>query len=408
MPHSLAKPLKLPEFVALMAMLSSLMALAIDAMLPALAQIGQELGNQHANDNQLVITSLFMGTALGLLFFGPASDSFGRKPPLFAGLALFIVGCLVSIFAQNFDQMILGRLLQGFGLAAPRVVTLTMVRDQFHGREMARVMSLVMMVFILVPAIAPMLGQTILWFAQWRAIFWFLLAMALVGLLWFALRQPETLARSKRAAFTPIQTGRTIWLVLSNKASMGPTIALGIIFGAILIYLSTAQQIFQGLYHQGDRFALVFGSLALVFGVSSMLNSKLVRRYDMTRLAFVSLTALMGVSGLYYFFAQAWDGVPPFWTLLVYLSFFYFCMAILFGNLNALAMEPLGEVAGIGAAVVGTLSTLISAGLGMVVGQFYNDTVVPLVLGVAFSALVSALVLIWSGKAPFIEAPPTA
>ncbi len=389
-----AKTIAFPEFIALMAMMSSLMALSIDAMLPALPQIGHDLGVLRANDNQLIISSLFAGMALGLLFYGPLSDSFGRKPPLYIGLILFILGCLVSIFSHDFKQMLLGRLLQGIGLAAPRVVSLAMIRDQFQGKAMARVMSFVMMVFILVPALAPAMGQAILWVAPWQAIFGLFVLLSLVLLVWFALRQPETLALTHRTPFTLRKILQTLAEILRLRAALGPTIALGIVFGAFLGYLSTAQQIFQGLYAQGNRFALYFGLLALVFGGASLFNAKLVRFFSLRQLSKWTLLAQTIFSSCFFFFSQAWEGVPPFETFLLFLAASFVCVAILFGNLNALAMEPLGHIAGIGAAVVGTISTFISAGLGAMIGQMYDETLLPLAGGFAILGLGSLLILV--------------
>ena len=387
------------EFVALMATMSSLMALSIDAMLPALPVIGQDLGVLRANDNQLIISSLFLGMALGLLIYGPLSDSFGRKPPLYAGLGLYLVGCLVSIQAHDFNQMLVGRVIQGMGLAAPRVISLAMIRDLFHGETMARVMSFTMMFFTLVPALAPSLGQAILMVAPWRAIFGLYLVLTLVVLLWFGLRQPETLEPSRRTPFTLGRILGAVGQVLKNPESLGPTLALGIVFGAILGYLSTAQQIFQGLYDKGTQFPLYFGLMALVFGGASLLNSRLVQRYSVRQLARATLAGLTLLSLGFYGFTRSWDGVPPFWSFLAFMSLSFVCLAILFGNLNAMAMEPLGKMAGIGAAVIGTLSTILSAGLGAWIGQLYDQTLLPLTLSFAVLGGASIVILTLTTKA---------
>ena len=190
------------EFVARVALMISLVALSIDAMLPALPAIGAELGVRQANDAQLVISALFLGLAIAQMVYGPLSDSFGRKPVIYAGFAIFIAGCLLSILASGLEVMLLGRFLQGIGAAGPRIVTMALVRDQYSGRAMARIMSLAMAVFIMVPVLAPAIGQAILLVAHWRAIFGMLLAVALIALVWFALRQPETLPPARRAPFS--------------------------------------------------------------------------------------------------------------------------------------------------------------------------------------------------------------
>ena len=226
--------LRFGEFITLTALIISLVALSIDVMLPALQQIGGDLGAESANDAQLVITALFVGLALGQVFFGPLSDSIGRKPAINAGLLLFIIGCLISILATEFEVMLAGRLLQGLGASGPRSVTVAMVRDQYEGRAMARVMSLVMAVFIMVPALAPAVGQIILGFAHWRAIFGFMLAVAAVSLVWFALRQPETLAPERRARFSPSRILLAVRETCASRVAFSYTLASGLIFGAFV------------------------------------------------------------------------------------------------------------------------------------------------------------------------------
>ena len=196
------KPLGIPEFVTLLAMMVSILALSIDAMLPALGQIGVDLGVSDVNDTQLIISAMFLGFAAGQIIAGPVSDSFGRKPVIYGGYAVFIVGCMASMMATNFETMLAGRVLQGLGAAAPRIVSLALVRDGYEGRAMARIMSIVMAIFILVPAVAPGVGQVTLLFAHWRVIFGLLLLMAVIALVWFAARQPETLAVSDRRKFS--------------------------------------------------------------------------------------------------------------------------------------------------------------------------------------------------------------
>ena len=373
--------------------MSSLMALSIDAMLPALPQIGQDLGVANPNDNQLIISFLFLGMALGLMIYGPLADSFGRKRPLYAGLTLYILGCLISIYAKDFNQMLFGRVIQGMGLAAPRVISLAIIRDLFHGEAMARVMSFVMVVFILVPAIGPAVGMGILAFFPWQAIYTLFWVLGLVVMIWFGIRQPETLDLDKRTPFSMASIGRSFIEIVSCKEAMGPTVTIGIIFGAFLGYLSTSQQIFQVLYGTGNKFALYFGILALAFGGASMVNARLVRVYGMRRLSKWALWQLTIVSIGFFFLTDSYQGVPPFWTFFLFLAACFFSIASLFGNLNAMAMEPLGHIAGIGAAVIGTISTLISAGLGVYIGQLYDNSVLPLVGSFAILGAASLFIL---------------
>lgn len=383
------------EFVALMAMMTCLTALSIDALLPALPEIGQALSVQRENDNQLIISLLFLGLATGQMIYGPLSDSTGRRPAIYAGFGLFVVGCLLALFATSFPVMLAGRVLQGLGAAGPRIVTVAMVRDQYQGRAMARVMSFVMAVFILVPVIAPLLGQLILILANWRAIFVAYLALALVACLWFALRQPETLAPNRRLPFSLARLGRAIGQILSNRIACGYTLAAGLVSGAFIGYLNSAQQIFQQQYGLGRLFPLYFAFLALAIGSASFLNARLVMRYGMRLLSRSALLALGGLSLVFWAIAFNLTGQPPLWALMIYLLLSFFCIGILFGNLNALAMEPLGHIAGVGAAVVGSLSTFISLLLGTLIGQSYNGTILPLVGGFALLSATALGVIRW-------------
>ncbi len=383
------------EFVTLTALEISLVALSIDIMLPALQQIAGDLGAPRANDSQLILTALFAGLAAGQIFYGPLSDSIGRKPAIHAGLILFILGCLISILATSFTVMLVGRVLQGLGAAGPRSVIIALVRDQYEGRAMARIMSLVMAVFIRVPALAPGIGQIILMIAHWRAIFGFLLAVAAISLLWFAWRQPETLAPERRVGFSPSRIVLAVRETCGNRVAFGYTLASGLIFGAFVGYLNSAQQIFQIQYRLGALFPLYVAALALAIGGASLVNARLVMRHGMRRLSAWALGLLTGLSLAFLVLAQALAGAPPLWALMAYMGVAFFCIGMLFANFSTLAMEPLGHIAGVGAAVVGSLTTLISMTLGAAIGQAYDGTVLPLVAGFAVLGLAAIAVVRW-------------
>jgi DHA1 family bicyclomycin/chloramphenicol resistance-like MFS transporter len=384
------------EFVIIISLMMSLTALSIDAMLPALPQIGSDLGVQNANDRQLIVSVLFLGLAFGQLFFGPLSDRVGRKPTVYAGYALYIAGALLSVLAVSFPMMLVGRLSQGLGISAPRAVTLALVRDRYKGRAMARVMSFVSSVFILVPMIAPTLGQTILLFSGWRGIFGSFVLMALITLCWFALRLPETLAPEHRAPFSLRRIINATLEIARNRIAVGYTVSAGLVSGAFLGYLNSAQQIFQEQYALGKLFPLVFGIISLSIGLASLLNARLVMRFGMRFLVRRSLFVIIGLSILALGIVLPLGGQVPLWLFMAYIMVTFFCVGILFGNQNALAMEPLGHLAGIGAAVVGSLSTLISMPLGTIIGQSYNGTVLPLVVGMALLSGLSLLVVRWA------------
>ena len=394
-------PSKLPrfsEFITLIALLSSLTALATDTMLPALATIGQELGVTHENEAQLIISTLFLGLASGQIFFGPLSDATGRKPLMYVGLGMFMLGSLLSMLAQDFSHMLFGRFLQGLGASAPRVLTMALVRDCYAGAAMARVMSFTMSIFILVPMIAPSLGQGILLFAGWRSIFTVFLLLAVIVAVWFWLRMPETLPPDKRRAFTFPEFWRGLKEVVTNRTSMTYTATAGMVFGAFLGYLSSAQQILQIQYGLGERFPLYFALLALSIGGASLLNARLVMRFGMHWLVMRAVILFTVLSGLFLLVAYATQGHPPLESLMAYFMLTFLALGMTFGNLNALAMEPLGHVAGIAASVIGSLSTLVAIPLGTLIGQSYNGTVLPLTGGFFLLGLLATAALFLGEK----------
>jgi DHA1 family bicyclomycin/chloramphenicol resistance-like MFS transporter len=386
------------EFVIILSMMISLTALSIDAMLPALPQIGNDLGIANPNDRQLIISIIFLGSALGQLFFGPLSDKTGCKPAIHTGYALFITGSLVAVFSINFPVMLLGRILQGLGLSAPQAVTMALVRDQFEGRKMARVMSLAMTVFILVPMIAPTIGQGILSIGGWRSIFGSFLFFALITITWFALRIPETLALENRTPFSLKRIANSVREILKIRPALGYTLAADLLNGVFLGYLNSSQQIFQEQYVLGELFPLFFATISLSLGMASFLNAHLVMRYGMIKLVRWALGGVFGLAVIFLGISIALAGQPPLWSLMVYLMLSFFCTSILFGNINALVMQPLGHLAGIGAAVVGSVSTLISMLLGMVIGRSYNGTVLLLVIGMTILTGTSIFVIRWAAS----------
>jgi MFS transporter, DHA1 family, multidrug resistance protein len=394
-----AKPrLRQGEFVALMALMMSLVAMAIDAMLPALAQIGDELGVGHTNQAQLVISALLLGMSAGQVIYGPLSDSVGRKPTIYAGLTLFVMGSVLSVAATNFPLMLLGRILQGFGAAAPRLVVVALVRDEHAGAAMARIMSLVLTTFILVPVVAPALGQAILLVAHWRAIFGMLLVLGLIALVWFALRQPETLPRERRVRFSLGRIMLGVRETCANRVALGYTVAAGMIFGAFLGYITSSAQIFLSQYGVGRLFPLYFGGLAMAIGAATYVNSRLVMRFGMQRLSSLAVGSLGSLSAVFLVIAWAAGGDPPLWSLMPYLAVAFFCFGLVFGNFNALAMEPLGHIAGVAAAVVGTITSLMSLALGTLIGQSYDGTVLPLIAGFAVLGLGSLAMMRWAER----------
>lgn len=396
------KPLRLAEFIVMLAFMVSIVAMATDIMLPALSMIGEDLRVGDPNDVQLVVSSLFFGFSVGQLVVGPISDTYGRKPVIFVGYFVFVVGCILSISSTDLATMLTGRFLQGVGAAAPRIVSTSLIRDGYVGRAMARIMSIIMSVFILVPAIAPSIGQGVILVLPWRYTFVVLLAMAVVAAVWFGVRQPETLARENRRALSLSNLVAGTIEVLSIRTVFGYTISMGFIFGAFLSYLGASRQIFQDALNVGDMFAIYFGVAALALGAASLLNSMLVMRLGMRLLTHWALVALVLLSGAFFAVFQSLDGQPSVSLFMTWQLAAFFCVGILFGNLNALAMEPLGHIAGLGAALIGSISTFISLPFGWLIGQMYDGTVLPLVGGFFSLGLAALIAARWTERAlPF-------
>ena len=383
------------EFIARAALLISLVALAIDVMLPALSMIGSDFGVTRANDNQLIITALFLGLAFGQLLYGPLSDSVGRKPAIYIGLAIFMAGTLLSIFAWNFAAMLVGRFIQGLGVSGPRIVTWALVRDQYEGRSMARIMSFVNAVFIIVPVLAPALGQGILFVGHWRMIFVVLLGLSAIAFIWLLLRQEETLAPEARNPFSLAHIARSVGEAASNRFVFGYALAAGCVYAPLLSYLSTAPQIFQGQYGLGTLFPVYFGAIALSIGCAAFLNGKLVMRYGMRLLSWRALQGISLVSLLYFAVAYSAGGTPPLWSFMTWGMVAFFCLGLLFANFSAMAMEPVGHIAGVAAAFIGTLTMAVSLTFGTLIGQAYNGSLLPFVGGFAGLGLLAMSIMNW-------------
>jgi len=377
------------EFVALVALTTSLVAMSIDTMLPALGTMAAELGAAHANDRQLILSVFFGGMSIGQLIYGPVSDSTGRKPALYLGIALFVLGGIICSLTQSFTWLLVGRAISGFGAAGPRIVSVALVRDAHTGSGMARVMSFVQTVFILVPVVAPSVGQAVLLVTSWRAIFAGLVMIAALNVLWLAWRQPETLPRERRVPFSFRTIARGCAETFRNRIALGYTLASGFVFGGFISYLSMSQQVFQEQYGLGSKFPLFFGLLASSIGVASFVNGKLVMRFGMRRLSRAALIcdcvlcvcALLGT--------LAFAGHPPLFAFVGFMMVCFFCNGLLFGNFSARAMEPVGHIAGVASAMIGSVSGIIGLGLGTLFGRAYDGTVLPLVAGFATAALLA-------------------
>lgn len=375
------------EFIAMMAMLVATVALTIDAMLPALTRIAEELSPADPNRAQLIVTSMIFGMGVGTFFVGPLSDRFGRRPVLYGGAVVYVVGAALAWASGSLETMLLARMLQGLGAAAPRIVATAIVRDLYSGREMARLISFVMIIFTLVPAFAPSVGAALIALAGWRAIFAMFAVFSLTSVLWVALRLAEPLPVSKRRPlnFMSLWSGtKEILSYPSVRTSIGAQ-ALG--FGMLFSMISTVQPIYEVTFDRGHEFHLWFGGIALLSGAAGFLNSAIVMRVGMRRIVTVTFAAQIGFSTLMLLATQLLSAEALFYAFVLWQVSVFFQAGMCLGNLNALAMEPLGHLAGLGASVIGALATVMSVLLAIPVGLAFDGTPVPLVIGILIFAI---------------------
>ncbi len=381
------RPLRFGEFVTLMALLSSTVAFSIDAMLPALPTIGQELSPKNPARGQLIITSFVFGLGMGTLICGPVSDAFGRKSVLLAGLALYLLGAVMAVWAPTIETLLAARFLQGLGASAPRVVATAMVRDLYSGRNMARVTSFIMTVFVLVPALAPSMGAGIIWLSNWRMVFFSFVVFGLISGLWLMLRQPESLPPENRRPLHLRSLGRALVEIVTNPAVMVYVLALTFAFAPLFAWLSNLPMIFDDVYDRASTFHFWFAATALVAGTAAIVNAKLVLKLGMKRIATWAFAWQATVSALFLGLMQM--GLPAPWDFALFFAFMctaFFSIGLTFGNLNALALQPLGHMAGIGASVVMSLSTVGSVLIAVPISLAYDCTPMPLILGMILCA----------------------
>jgi len=385
-----------PAFLIFLALMTSVIALTIDAVLPSLDAISTELGFAAANDRHLLVLLVFAGMGLSQLVFGTLSDQIGRKPAALAGWLVYLAGTLTCLAATTPAMIFAGRFLQGLGAGGPRIVAMAVVRDLYEGRAMARILSLVLTIFMIVPICAPLIGQGIAALAGWRAIFGLYLALALVSGGWYLLGVPETLhPRHRRPAGLAPVLG-AFAEVLTSRVAMLYTLSAVSVFAPFVVYLATAQQVLEELYGLGPWFPVAFAALAGSFALASFTNSRLVMRLGMRRLSQSGLAVLTGTALVAVVLTRATPvgGVPPLWLFMALMAVIFFCVAILFANFNALALQPLGHVAGTASAVVMSMATLGAAPTGYLIARGFDGSLAPmftgfLVLGIVGSAAMA-------------------
>ncbi|HEV2898755.1 MAG TPA: multidrug effflux MFS transporter [Pseudaminobacter sp.] len=403
-PTTVATGLSIPrwEFIALAAALMALNALAIDIMLPGLQQIGASLGVADENARQYVISAYFGGLAFALLAYGPASDRFGRRGPLLFGLSIYVIAAFAAAFAPNFETLLALRFIQGVGAASTRVIAVSMVRDRFGGRAMAEIMSLIFMVFMIIPVVAPSIGQLVMLFAEWHMIFVCMGVIALVIVIWAAVRLPETLHPEDRRPFTIASIWKAFRIVLTNRVSLWYTLASTTIFGALFGFINSAQQVYVGIYGLGVWFPVVFAGIAGMMAVSSFLNSRLVGRFGMRRLSHGAVIGFLAVSTIW--FVWSLYGQVPLVGFIALFAAAMFQFGWIGSNFNALAMEPLGHIAGSASSVQGFVQTLGGGLIGAAVGQSFDGTTTPLAAGFCGVALVGLIMVLIAEKGKLFRA----
>jgi len=389
----------MPEFIALMALIFATLAFSIDAMLPAFPQIAKELAAGDTNKAQLILSFFMAGIGLGTFFTGPLSDAFGRLPVLFVGFALYAAGSALAYFAPSLELLFAARFIQGLGGAAPRIVTMAIIRDLHDGRRMAQITSFIMTVFMLVPAFAPFLGQFFIAAWGWRSIFLAYVVFALIVMVWLKLRQAETLDPAKRRAFNFSTYFAGAKDVLSRRDVVLVIIVLSFGFGQMFALLSSTQQIYDVTYDRGATFPFWFMVTAGCSALSTILNATLVMRLGMKRMAMSAYLFQICFSAcmlIVFQFKLAPQGAE-FWFFFAWSVSVFIMASLTFGNLNALGLQPLGHMAGMGATLIGGISTIASVLIAYPISQSFSGTPVPLMIGTVVCSTICAS-LLWSVK----------
>ncbi|MGY3621445.1 multidrug effflux MFS transporter [Bradyrhizobium sp. USDA 10063] len=386
------RPMGFPEFVVAIASIMALNPLAMDMMLPALPSIGAAFQIADANHPQMVLSTFLIGFGVGQFVMGPLSDRFGRRPVLLGGMAVYGIASLLAIAASSFETLLLARALQGLGTSATRVIATSIVRDCYAGRRMASVMSLAMMVFIAVPVVAPSLGQAVLLLTQWRGIFVALMLYGVIALIWSALRMPETLPAESRKSLAIRDVLGAFRQTLTNRQTLGYALAAGGVQGALFAFVFTSQQLFTDIYRLGHYFPLAFASIAAGIAIAGFLNSRFVGRLGMRVISHGALVGFVLVAATMLVAAKL--QMLPLSLMMALAALMMFTFGLMIANFTALAMEPQGHIAGTASSLYGSITTLLAIGIGMVIGQDYDGTLLPFSTGFFLCALASLAVVL--------------
>ena len=394
-------PMGTGEFIVMIAALMSLNALAIDVMLPALDDIAASLGVAHPNDQQLVIYAYIAGFGVPQLVWGPLTDRFGRRPVVMLALVGYALMSVACMFAPNFGVLLAVRFCQGVFSSACRVVAVSIVRDVFVGRGMAKIMSLVMTIFMVVPILAPLIGQVILLQAPWELIFGVLTLMSVVVLIWISFRLRETLPVEARRPINIMGTLSAYGEVFRSRVTFGYMAASGVIFGSLFAFIGSSEQVFTEVFGKHDTFVLWFAVVAITLAAANFANSRLVERFGMRRMSQAALIGFIAF-GLILLILMLTFG-PVFELFLPFFALMFGCFGMIGSNFNAMAMEPLGKIAGVGSAAYGFATTTVASAIGGVIGQRYDGSVIPLVVGFVVLGSVCMAIIAVTERGKFFE-----
>ncbi|MEZ6024484.1 MAG: multidrug effflux MFS transporter, partial [Hyphomonadaceae bacterium] len=391
------------ELVAMVAALSALNALSIDVMLPALPEIGRDFGLTVDNDRQLVIVSYVALFGVAQLVYGPLADAYGRRSVLIGALGVYVVGSLLCVAAPNYELFLAARALQGLGAAATRVIAVAVVRDMTEGRRMAQVMSMAMTVFMIVPIIAPGVGQLILFIAPWRWIFGMLLIYALAVLAWTLIRLPESLKPEHATRFRLREIAANYAAVFRDRQTLGYMLASTFLTACLFGYITSSEQIFVDVFDLGAAFPLAFGSVALAISFGTFANSRLVMQHGMRRISH-TMTAFLLVVTLINLVAAMLFGAN-FWSFTILLGLTFSVFGMVGSNFNALSMEPMARIAGSASAMYGAVTASGGAILGALIARAFDGTVQPFLIGLALAGVATLMSIVWTERGPLIPRP---
>lgn len=402
-PTAPARDIHFREFVLLCACLMAMNALSIDPMLPALPAIGRDLAIPHPNDRQLIISVYFAGLGIGSLLFGVLSDRFGRKKVLGSAMALFILSSIACAGAHSFAMMLIGRGSAGFLAGASRVITVGIIRDRFRGDAMARVMSLIFAVFMLIPVMAPSFGQAILWVAPWRWIFWVLVILASLILTWMLVRLPETLLPENRVAITPGALLHTVGTIVRTRSAIGYMLASGVVMSGLIGFILSVQQIFFDVFDAQKIFPIAFACIAGCMGIGSLVNSRLVSRFGARRMSQGALLVFILVALIHLTVILA--GRETLVTFMLLQAMTMMTIAFTASNFSAISMEPFHKGAGAASSFQAFLTTAVSVTLGSIVGRAFDGTTLPFTLGLLVFGSLSFLTVFWAERGRMFTRP---